>query len=135
TDAWWTAQYEYDVAPSYATQIPGFLKDVTTYEKGIVVTKTNKCILPNDDGGGTETVQDKFWLPSYYAMGLGVVQPLEDNHIYEKFTDDASRSYQSNYWLRSVNGAGSPPYVRFVNSSGSASGNSAGSNYAVRPFC
>ena len=136
TDAWWTAQYEYDVAPSYATQIPGFLKDFTTYEKGIVVTKTNKCILPNDDGGGTETVQDKFWLPSYYAMGLGVVQPLEDNHIYEKFTDNASRSYQSNYWLRTINGAESPSNVQYVNSGGSAYNSAAsGSSLAVRPFC
>lgn len=136
TDAWWTAQYEYDVAPSYATQIPGFLKDFTTYEKGIVVTKPNKCILPNDDGGGTETVQDKFWLPSYYAMGLGVVQPLEDDHIYEKFTDNASRSYQSNYWLRSINGAESPSSVRVVSSYGAAYGSAASnSGGAVRPFC
>ena len=134
-DAWWTAQYEYDVAPSYASQIPGFLKDFTTYEKGIIVTKTNKCILPNVDGGGTETVKDKFWFPSYYAMGLGVIQPLEDEHIYEKYTDNASRSYQSNYWLRSINGAESPSGVRSVNSYGSASSNSAGNNFAVRPFC
>ena len=136
TGAWWTAQYEYDVAPSYATQIPGFLKDFTTYEKGIVVTKTNKCILPNDDGGGTETVQDKFWFPSYYAMGLGVIQPLEDDHIYEKFTDNASRSYQSNYWLRSINGSESPSYVRIVYSYGTAFFISANNiSYAVRPFC
>ena len=135
TGAWWTAQYEYDVAPSYASQIPGFLKDFTTYEKGIVVTKTNKCILPNDDGGGTETVQDKFWFPSYYAMGLGVIQPLEDNHIYEKFVDNESRSYQSNYWLRSINGAESPSSVRSVVSSGAAHYNTASSNGAVRPFC
>ena len=135
TDAWWTAQYEYDAEPSYAAQIPGFLKDFTTYEKNIVVTKTNKCILPNDDGGGTETVQDKFWFPSYYAMGLGVIQPLEDNHIYEKFVDNASRSYQSNYWLRSINGAESPSNVRIVNSSGAASYNAANYNGAVRPFC
>lgn len=135
TGAWWTAQYEYDVAPSYATQIPGFLKDFTTYEKGIVVTKTNKCILPNDDGGGTETVQDKFWFPSYYAMGLGVIQPLEDDHIYEKFTDNASRSYQSNYWLRSINGSESPSYVRVVSSGGAAGYNTASNGYAVRPFC
>lgn len=134
-DAWWTAQYEYDVAPSYATQIPGFLKDFTTYEKGIVVTKKNKCILPNDDGGGTETVQDKFWFPSYYAMGLGVIQPLEDDRIYEKFTDNASRSYQSNYWLRSINGAESPSIVRFVSSNGTAYSNSASNGYAARPFC
>ena len=135
TDAWWTAQYEYDAKPSYASQIPGFMKDFTTYEKGIVVMKTNKCILPNDDGGGTETVQDKFWLPSYYAMGLGVIQPLEDDHIYEKFTDNASRSYQSNYWLRSINGAESPSVVRYVSSLGSANVNTASGNNAVRPFC
>ena len=136
TDAWWTPQYEYDAEPSYAAQIPGFLKDFTTYEKGIIVTKTNKCILPNDDGGGTETVQDKFWFPSYYAMGLGVIQPLEDNHIYEKFVDNASRSYQNNYWLRSINGAKSPSGVQLVNSSGAAnSGNAANISLAVRPFC
>ena len=135
TDAWWTAQYEYDVAPSYATQIPGFLKDFTEYEKNIFVVKTNKCILPNDDGGGTETTQDKVWFPSYYAMGLGVIQPLEDNHIYEKFVDNESRSYQSNYWLRSINGAESPSSVRFVNSYGSASNYTASSSIAVRPFC
>lgn len=135
TGAWWTTQYEYDVAPSYATQIPGFLKDFTTYEKGIVVTKTNKCILPNDDGGGTETVQDKFWLPSYYAMGLGVIQPLEDNHIYEKFVDNESRSYQSNYWLRSINGAESPSSVRIVSSSGGSGSYTAYNSIAVRPFC
>lgn len=134
-DAWWTAQYEYDVAPSYATQIPGFLKDFTEYEKSVFVVKTNKCILPNDDGGGTETTQDKVWFPSYYAMGLGVIQPLEDNHIYEKFVDNASRSYQSNYWLRSINGAESPSGVRIVNSSGSANNNSAYNINAVRPFC
>ena len=138
TDAWWTAQYEYDAKPSYASQIPGFLKDFTAYEKDIVVMKTNKCIIPNDDGGGTETVQDKFWFPSYYAMGLGVIQPLEDDHIYEKYTDNASRSYQSNYWLRSINGAESPSGVRIVSSSGGSSGGvTANGNYsvAVRPFC
>ena len=135
TDAWWTAQYEYDAEPSYAAQIPGFLKDFTTYEKNIVVTKTNKCILPNDDGGGSETVQDKFWLPSYYAMALGIVQPLEDDHTYEKFTNNTSRSYQSNYWLRTINGAESASSVRLVLSSGAAGSFAALTSCAVRPFC
>lgn len=134
-DAWWTAQHEYDAKPSYASQIPGFLKDFTAYEKDIVVMKANKCIIPNDDGGGTETVQDKFWFPSYYAMGLGVIQPLEDNHIYEKFVNNASRSYQSNYWLRSINGAESPSSVRYVSSGGNSNYNAANVNNAVRPLC
>src|SRR5699024_8442697 len=86
--------------------------------------------------GGTETTQDKVWFPSYYAMGLGVIQPLEDDHIYEKFTDNESRSYQSNYWLRSVNGAESASVVRYVVSSGTAVNVTASiSNDEVRPFC
>lgn len=80
-------------------------------------------------------MQDKIWLASSYAMGLEVVQPLEDDHIYEAFIDNASRAYQSNYWLRTINGTTSANSVRFVNSGGSLASYSAGSNYALRPFC
>ena len=133
--SWWTAQHDYDVAPSYATQIDGFLKDFTSYEKNIIVTKTNKCVLDTNDGGGSETVQDKFWLPSSYAMGLEIFQPLEDDHVYEAYTDNASRAYQSNSWLRTINGTSSASGVRNLNSSGALNYNAASSNYAVRPFC
>lgn len=133
---WWTAQYEYDVAPSYATQIPAFLKDFTEYEKSIIVTKTNRCVLDTNDGGGSETMQDKVWLPSSYAMGLEIFQPLEDDHTYEAYTSNSERAYQSNWWLRTINGTSSASGVRYVYSSGTLNGNSASSSYyAVRPFC
>ena len=135
TDAWWTAQHEYDVAPSYASQVPGFLKDFTEYEKGIIVTKTNRCVLDTNDGGGSETVQDKVWLPSSYAMGLEIFQPLEDDHTYEAYTSNSERAYQSNYWLRTINGTSSASGVRNVHSYGTLSGNAANNNVAVRPFC
>lgn len=136
TDAWWTAQHEYDVAPSYASQIPGFLKDFTEYEKGIIVTKTNRCVLDTNDGGGSETMQDKVWLPSSYAMGLEIFQPLEDDHTYEAYTSNSERAYQSNYWLRTINGTSSASSVRYANSSGTLGSNPAYINgFAVRPFC
>lgn len=136
SDLWWTAQHEYDVAPSYATSIPGFLKDFTEYEKDIIVTKTNRCNLDTNDGGGSETVQDKVWLPSSYAMGLELFQPLEDEHTYEKYTSNAERAYQSNYWLRTINGSSSASGVRVVLSNGILNGNAANfSLNAVRPFC
>lgn len=133
--SWWTAQHEYDVAPSYATQIDGFLKDFTTYEKNIIVSKTNRCNLDTNDGGGSETMIDKVWLPSSYAMSLELFQPLEDEHTYEAYTDNASRVYQSNWWLRTINGSSSASGVRYVNSYGALGSNSANYNYAVRPFC
>ena len=135
TDAWWTAQHEYDVAPSYASQIPGFLKDFTEYEKGIIVTKTNRCVLDTNDGGGSETVQDKVWLPSSYAMGLEFFQPLEDDHTYEAYTSNSERAYQSNWWLRTINGTSSASGVRLVGSSGSLYNYTASNYNAVRPFC
>lgn len=136
TDTWWTAQHEYDVAPSYASQVPGFLKDFTEYEKGIIVAKTNRCVLDTNDGGGSETVQDKVWLPSSYAMGLEIFQPLEDDHTYEAYTSNSERAYQSNYWLRTINGTSSASGVRVVSSGGTLVSNAANiSSYAVRPFC
>lgn len=134
--SWWTAQYDYDVAPSYATQIDGFMKDFTAYEKNIIVTKTNKCVLDTNDGGGSETVQDKFWFPSSYAMGLEIFQPLEDDHVYEAYIDNTARAYQGNFWLRTISGTSSASSVRYVNSSGTLGSNTANvSSFAVRPFC
>ena len=131
---WYEAQHAYDVKPPYAN-MDAFQKDFTDYEKAIIVVKTNTCIRDVLDGGGSETMQDKIWLASSYAMGLEVVQPLEDDHIYEAFIDNASRAYQSNYWLRTINGTTSANSVRIVNSGGSLANNNAFNNYALRPFC
>lgn len=134
--SWWTAQHEYDVAPSYATQIDGFLKDFTTYEKNIIVSKTNRCNLDTNDGSGSETMIDKVWLPSSYAMGTELLQPLEDDHVYEAYTDNASRAYQNNWWLRTINGTSSASSVRNLFSGGTLYNYAANYNYvAVRPFC
>lgn len=132
---WYEAQHAYDVKPPYAN-MDAFQKDFTDYEKAIIVVKTNTCIRDALDGGGSETMQDKIWLASSYAMGLEVVQPLEDDHIYEAFIDNASRAYQSNYWLRTINGTTSANSVRIVFSGGSLASNYANNySYALRPFC
>lgn len=129
---WYEAQHAYDVKPPYAN-MDAFQKDFTDYEKAIIVVKTNTCIRDALDGGGSETMQDKIWLASSYAMGLEVVQPLEDDHIYEAFIDNASRAYQSNYWLRTINGTTSANSVRFVISGGSLAGSSASSSHCAPP--
>lgn len=131
---WYEAQHAYDVKPPYAN-MDAFQKDFTDYEKAIIVVKTNTCIRDALDGGGSETMQDKIWLASSYAMGLEVVQPLEDDHIYEAFIDNASRAYQSNYWLRTINGTTSANSVRFVSSGGSLASSLANNYIALRPFC
>lgn len=132
---WFVAQHDYDVQPSYYNN-KGWLADFTDYEKGILVPHKSKCILDQADGGGSETVYDKMFLASSYAMGLEIIKPLEDEHMYELFTDNASRSFSSNFWLRTINGTTSASSARYVISGGSLSSGTANVSYsAARPFC
>lgn len=132
---WYTAQHDYDVAPGYATTMNGFLMDFTDYEKNAIVPKTNRCVLDTNDGGGSETMIDKIWLPSTYAMGLEIFRPLEDDAIYEYFDSNSARAYTNNYWTRTINGTSSASNVRYVSSGGSLGNGAAVSNNAPRPFC
>lgn len=140
--AWWTKQHDYDVAPSYLNQKAGFLSEFTDYEKEILYQRKLKCVLDTNDGGGSETMTDKMWLASSYEVGLEVTVPTENTHVFDGFTDNTSRSYTSNWWLRTVQDANSAnpksaSNVRNVSASG-ALNNGAASNFsyvAVRPFC
>ena len=135
---WYTPQHEYDVAPSYKTSA-GFLNAFTDAEKNTIVVRTNKCILDKNDGGGTETFQDKIWLPSSYEVGKEITVA---GYKFEKYdATSASTTYQANWWLRTIQNATSTAEtactVRCVYSGGSL-----GSYYAnnisygaVRPFC
>lgn len=131
--AWYVKQHDYDVAPSYATSYNGFLHDFTDYEKEIIYTRSIACVLDEADGGGSETVEDKIWLPASYEMGLEI-KTAESDHVFDGFSNTESRKYQSNYWLRTMNGSASS--VRCVVTSGLLVNSNANfSYYAVRPFC
>lgn len=138
--AWWTKQHDYDVAPSYLNQKAGFLSEFTDYEKEILYQRKLKCVLDTNDGGGSETMTDKMWLASSYEVGLEVTVPTENTHVFDGFTDNTSRSYTSNWWLRTVQDANSAnpksaSIVRYVNASGTLNFIAANGNVAVRPFC
>lgn len=138
--AWWTKQHDYDVAPSYLNQKAGFLSEFTDYEKEILYQRKLKCVLDTNDGGGSETMTDKMWLASSYEVGLEVTVPTENTHVFDGFTDNTSRSYTSNWWLRTVQDANSSnpksaSFVRYVSASGSMYNVAANNGYAARPFC
>ena len=133
---WWTASHDYDTAPSYKSW-NGFMYEISDYEKSIIVPKSVKCILDTNDGGGSETMTDYFFLCSSYAMGGEVVYPLEDDHIYEwiKGVGANNRKFEDNYWCRTINGTSSASQLRFFYSSGGLDYNVAGNGYnSVRPF-
>lgn len=137
---WWEKKHDYDVAPSYATTKNGFLKEFNEYEKSIIYQKKIKCVLDTNDGGGSETMNDKIWLASTYELGLEVTIPTENTHVFNGFSDNASRAYTSGWWTRTVQDAnsGNPKtasIVRIVVASGILGSYGAVNYIAVRPFC
>lgn len=131
---WWTASHDYDTAPSYKSW-NGFMYEISEYEKSIIVPKSVKCILDTNDGGGSETMTDYFFLCSSYAMGGEVMYPLEDDHIYEwiEGVGTNNRKFEDNYWCRTIYGTSSASQVRFFYSSGDLGKGSANGG-SVRPF-
>ena len=122
-------------------QKAGFLSEFTDYEKEILYQRKLKCVLDTNDGGGSETMTDKMWLASSYEVGLEVTVPTENTHVFDGFTDNTSRSYTSNWWLRTVQDANSAnpksaSSVRNVSASGAMYGLAVNyGNSAARPFC
>lgn len=131
------------MTPNYSNKA-GFKTNFTENELSKIIEKTNITNLDVADGGGYETTQDIFWLPSTYAVGLetsfsGSGGTREDSLIYEAFKDNASRVWPSsgsaNWWLRTINGTSSASGVRNVGTGGALVSYYAYNYYAVRPFC
>lgn len=98
-----------------------------------------KCILDTNDGGGSETMTDYFFLCSSYAMGTEVVYPLEDAHIYEwvEGVGADNRKFEDNYWCRTISGTSSASQLRCFGSTGDLYnyyGGASNGNNSVRPF-
>ena len=135
---WYEASHDYDVAIAATQNRNGFLYGFTEAERGIIIPETHTMVLPNIDGGGTETVVDTVWLPSRTEMGLGNENNnYPEGEVFEIFDGDlntnANRAdgFAVNYWLRSAN-VGNANQARGVNGSGALGNNLANLNYAVR---
>ncbi|MDU7339051.1 MAG: DUF6273 domain-containing protein [Clostridium sp.] len=163
--AWYAAQHGADAPPSaanvssgynpYETE-SGFMTGLSAAFKATILP-TTRTVVKNTvtDGGGTETVTDKFFLASVTEVGLAN-EGVAEGTLLAGFSNDASRvAYptaeavaNSNYTNSSFNtGAGwyywlSTPYaadscyVRYVHSTGTLTFSYAYIGYrGVRPLC
>ena len=143
--------------PTGYDDIEGYLSFLTEEELNALVP-TNIRVAKNTvtDGGGSEIVQDLFFLPSTTELGLANENSIAEGALLPLFSDDASRiAYLTpqcfdntksaskpatindawHYWLRTPFSSGSCA-VRRVYASGALGGDSAcGGNYGVRPLC
>ena len=132
---WFVAQNDYDALASQYNNLEGFLNGFSVQERNLILPETHVCVLPNVDGGGTETVVDTVWLPAEVEMG-GTYSSSEGTPM-QMFTGDLNTNAQRAknwdiiYWLRTAY-AGNAHHERFVQAAGGFSNISACNAYAVR---
>jgi hypothetical protein len=154
--SWYSAQYSYDHSPNstdvvsanpYSSEA-GFLNAWTTKEKNYLETTTRTVGKSDTDGGGTESLSDRIWLPSGTEMGLST-DFVEGSRLSEFSSDsdrtayitDAAASHFSVssshywYWLRTPY-ASSANLVRGVDTGGSLyDSNADNGGGGARPLC
>ena len=140
--SWWTAQNEYDVAPTYATTMDGFMKGLPSDFLSVIgQTKIKVALNTVTDGGGYEEIIDRFYLASNTEVGLTNENNIAEEALFPYFDSADKRkkirpgaSSASGWWLRTPIASNSL-YVRYVLSSGALSNNYAYLTAGVCPAC
>ena len=137
--SWFTAQHEYDAAPTYASE-PGFLAGFSANVLQHFTDITNITALCTADGGGSEETVDKVFLPSYTEIGFGSNNKIaEGSHLSVRYPDDNSRIKRiadGIYWTRSPYPVMKSSLVFCVLASGVSSDSSimASSGHGIAPI-
>lgn len=149
----WTLQNDYDRPPSWAASREGFLNGMDA-DFLSVIGNTNITVTKNtvSDGGGSETLADKFFLPSKVEVYMGnETSGVSEGTAYPYYSEhsdlgspsagrDSNRvKYRSgtalDWWTRTP-AASNVYYVRLVYRSGSLDTGGANSgNKCVSPIC
>lgn len=126
---WFEAQTDTDVLGSAYTNKAGFLNGFTEAERNLIIPETLTCLMPDVDGGGSETITDLVWLPSYNQMyGSGSEGDIFDVFAGDKNTNaNRIEGWAVWHWMRSFN-PGTAYQARGVNNGGGAGAN--GASYA-----
>ena len=161
---WYAAAHATDATPDDAgmnqptgyNDINGFLSNFSAEELGVIMD-TTLTVAKNTvtDGGGTETVVDKVFLPSVTEVGLANEPGGAEGVLLPIFSNDASRIATAtnqavantlstskpatgaawHWWLRSPV-SGNSHLVRFVNTSGALNFSYAyNGDLGLRPLC
>ena len=148
----WTPQTVFDRPPAWAGNTAGFMSDLDS-DFLAVIGKVNKTTALNTvtDGGGSVTLDDKFFLLSRSEVYGGLENNINEGSPYPYYKDysnfsEASEAADINrikyrngttaqlWWLRSPY-AVTANYVRGVSTGGIVSQYSASGVYGVAPAC
>lgn len=101
-ESWYTAKHTYDAPPiaenvvngvnPYASW-PGFLSMLNEQFGMSLMTTSLVAVRPNVDGGGTDSLSDKMFLPSISEMGYTLLNGQVDGTILAYFNNNERRAY------------------------------------------
>ena len=133
----WTPQTAFDRPPAWATNTAGFLNGMEPEFLSVVAPTTYvTCRNTVSDGGGSDTLTDKFFLPSRTEIfGTDEVSGISEGTLYQYYTNatDADRiKYRANvakYWRLRTPVAIFSSSVRYVSTTGTL--NNVSAYYAI----
>ncbi len=95
---WYEAKHSLDAPPSSSLVSAnpydaekGFCTNLSSKFLNKVKTTTITTAIPTCDGGGSENISCKFYLPSLMEVGLGKENGISEGSQFPLFTDNASR--------------------------------------------
>lgn len=134
---WFVAQTDTDVMSTSYNNKNGFLYGFTEAERELIIPEVLTCLVPDEDGGGTETITDLVWLPSSEEMGYTGTGYAGESEVFDIFagSDNTNANRIENWgvshWTR-TRISGTAHQVRFVFNNGGANTINASGNCGVR---
>ena len=139
----WTPQTAFDRPPAWATTTAGFMNGMEAEFLSVVAPATYvTCRNTISDGGGSDTLTDKFFLPSRTEIfGTDEVSGISEGTLYQYYVNatDADRiKYRANvakYWRLRTPSATSSSRVRNVTTTGALHSSTASTAIGAAAAC
>lgn len=134
---WFVPQTDTDALGSNYKNHQGFLAGFTEAEINLIVPEVLTSLVPDEDGGGTETFTDLVWLPSSEEMGWKDTNMVGESTVFDIFAGDKNTNanridnWAVTHWTR-TRAAGSAYQARFVHSNGYAYAHYASNTNSLR---
>ena len=111
---WWSAQTEYDVAPSNHSQIAGFLQGIDSEFLNVIGEVKKTTQISTQQSSTIDETNEKFFLPS--ATEVNVETDTLEGSVYSYYAVSENLALSR---IKYVNGNAVPWYLRSPNNAGS----------------
>lgn len=134
---WFVPQTDTDALGSAYKNRQGFLSGFSEAEINLIVPEVLTSLVPDEDGGGTETFTDLVWIPSSEEMGWKDTNMVGESTVFDIFAGDKNTNanridnWAVTHWTR-TRAAGTAYQARGVFNGGNAGAYNASISFSLR---